>query len=103
MRITSKYSINQSITEWTLNKLKSNPELYGGDNGNNEIILAYLKETNPFGFVIGLSSESIGHCVAVSRCKNKLLVSFPEYDYRVKNKPKSKKQKIKKDEDQDSK
>ena len=42
MRITSKYSINESTNQWTLKKLQSNPELYGGDNGNNEIILAYL-------------------------------------------------------------
>lgn len=91
MRITSKYLIESSIIEWTLNKLKSNPKLYGGDNGNNEIILAYLKETNPFATIVSLTTESIAHSVAVSRCKNKLLEQYPEYDFRVRNKPKVKK------------
>ena len=90
MRITSTYSIKETIGEWTLKKLRENPELYGGDNGNNEIILAYLKETHPFHFVGSLTSETIAHSVAVSRCKNKLLEEFPELDYRVKYKPKNK-------------
>jgi len=94
LKITSKYSIKDTITEWTLKKLKENPKLYGGDNGNNEIILAYLKETHPFNFVGSLTSETISHSVAVSRCKNKLLVEFPAYDYRVENLPKSKRNKV---------
>lgn len=91
MKVTPKYSIKETITQWTLRKLESNPELYGGDNGNNEIILAYIKETHTFGFVNSLTVETIAHSVAVSRCKNKLLELHPEFDYRIKNKPKKKK------------
>lgn len=93
MRITPKYNIKNSISEWTLDKLKSNPKLYGGDNGNSEIVLAYIKETNPFSFVNSLTTETLTHATAVSRCKNKLLQIYPQYDYRVKNKPKIKNKK----------
>lgn len=90
MRITPKYSNKDTIVEWTLKKLQSNPELYGGDNGNNEIILAYIKETNPLELVHAITVETIAHSVAVSRAKNKLFIHFPEPDYRVKYKPKKK-------------
>lgn len=90
MIITSKYSIHDNITQWTLEKIKSNPELFGGDNGNNEIILAYIKETNPFSFVSSLTTTTIAHSVAVSRARNKMLKDYPEFDFRIKNKPKKK-------------
>ena len=92
MKIFKKYTINDTLKQWTYNKILSNPELYGGDNGNNAIILAYLQDTNPFGLVVSLTNDAIAHSVAVSRCKNKLLELHPELDFRVKNKPKSKRQ-----------
>jgi len=90
MKITPKYKIDEPIIEWTFNKLKSDPKLYGGDGGNSAIILAYIKETNPFSLVMSLNAETITHAVAVSRCKNKLLKIYPELDHRIKNKPKKK-------------
>ncbi len=78
------------LKEWTLKKIKSNPQLYGGDNGNPAIIKEYLSEVYQGTAVEDLPLNAISQSVAVSRMKNRLLEVHQEYDYREKNIPKYK-------------
>ena len=78
------------LKAWTLNKIKENPKLFGGDNGNPAIIKEYLIELYRDKRVENLEQEDISQSVAVSRIKNKILEIYPEYDYRERNKPKCK-------------
>ncbi len=78
------------LREWSLKKIESNPQLFGGDNGNPAIIKEYLSELHSGTKVEDLSQDSISKSVAVSRMRNKLLEIYPEYDFRIKHKPKSK-------------
>jgi len=77
--------LQNQLYRWTYNKIKANPKYYGGDEGNPAIILTYLQEMK------SLSISTIRHSVAVSRFRNKLLEKYPQFDCRVKYKPKSKK------------
>ena len=76
--------------QWTLKKLEENPKLYGGDRGNPAIIHAYLAELHTGTKVEDVTFEAHSQSVAVSRMRNKLLEVYPEYDFREKYKPKSK-------------
>jgi hypothetical protein len=76
------------LAAWTLDTIKSNPELYGGDNGNPAIIRQYLFEVSADGLIENLPLESVSNSVSVSRGKNIILDQYPQYDYRQKNKPK---------------
>ena len=80
------------LKEWTLKKIESNPQLFGGDNGNPAIIKEYLSELHNGTKIENIPEEDISRSVAVSRMKNKLLELHPEYDYREKHKPKHKRQ-----------
>lgn len=77
--------LQNQLYRWTYDKIKANPKYYGSDIGNPAIILTYLEEMKH------LSINTVRHSVAVSRIRNKLLEKFPQYDCRVKYKPKSKK------------
>lgn len=78
--------------EWTLKKIEENPKLFGGDNGNPAIIQEYLSELHGDTPVSNVPREAFSQSVAVSRVKNHLLLEYPRYDYRVKYKPKTKRQ-----------
>jgi len=80
---------------WTLEKIEANPKLFGGDNGNPAIIGEYLKELHGNTKAGDLTLGAISQSVAVSRDRNKILEKYPQYDYRVKHKPKKRKAKIK--------
>lgn len=76
------------LAAWTFDTIKSDPRLYGGDEGNPAIILQYLKEASPSDSITLITQETISNAVTVSRMKNKILLEFPGYDYREKNQPK---------------
>lgn len=78
------------LREWTLQKIKENPKLYGGDKGNPAIIHTYLSDFHRGTKVEDLTWENISQSVAVSRMRNKVLEIYPEYDYREIHKPKHK-------------
>lgn len=78
--------------EWTLKKIEENPQLFGGDNGNPAIIKAYLTELHGKTKAEDLTLSAISQSVGVSRDRNKILEQYPQYDFRVKHKPKKKKQ-----------
>lgn len=82
--------MNAEYRQWTLEQIESNPKLYGGDDGNPAIIKRYLSVMHGNTTADNLTLEAISQSVAVSRMRNKLLEIYPEYDYRVKYKPKTK-------------
>lgn len=73
------------LAAWTLEKLESNPALFGGDNGNSVIILEYLKEASPHNQVTLITHQTMSNAVTVSRLKNTILLDRPDLDHRVKN------------------
>jgi len=79
------------LKQWVLKKIKENPKLYGGDNGNPAIIKEYLRELHGKTPAEDLTLPAISQSVAVSRMRNKILEKHPEYDYRIKHKAKVKK------------
>lgn len=85
------------LLDWTKEKIKSNPYIFGGDIGNPSIIKAYLSEMNPGVKVEDLTLETISESVAVSRIKNHVLEEYPRYDKREKYKPKRKRWIVKED------
>ena len=71
------------IKEWTLKKLKENPELYGGDGGNPAIMRAYLVCEKKGKKVEDLTDAMFSKLSTVSRVKNLLLEVYGEYDTRT--------------------
>ncbi len=78
------------LTIWTLNKLESDPKLFGGDNGNSAIMLHYLSEMQEDDKISNVPLNTMSNAVSVSRIKNELLKKYPQYDFRVKNKAQDK-------------
>jgi len=83
-------SIKIELKEWTEKKIRSNPKILGSDNGNTAIIKDYLVDVHKGTMVENLSEEAIKAVVSVSRWRNKLLENNPQFDFRIKNKPKAK-------------
>lgn len=86
--------LRKQIHDWEYEKIKSNPRMYGGDKGSPLIMKAYIQE-----FHSGKKAEQLADSVysilsTVNRVKNDLLLKNPQFDFREKNKPKTKKQKI---------
>jgi len=71
------------IREWVLNKLKENPDLYGGDRGNPAIMRAYLVGEKKGKKVEDLTDAMFSKLSTVSRIKNLLLEVYREYDKRT--------------------
>ena len=86
--IRNSQRINCHIYTWTFNKIKSKPNLYGGDKGNGMIQLAYIHETNRGELVESLTQQTLSQKSTVVRCRNVILKSNPELDSRVKYKAK---------------
>ncbi len=76
------------LYRWTYEKIKANPLRFGGDESNALIQLAYLQELHRGETVEQLPPTVIKAIVSISRIKNKLLSKYPQYDLRVKHKPK---------------
>jgi hypothetical protein len=74
--------------EWTLEKIENNPQLFGGDNGNPAIIKEYLTQMHGKTKAEDLTLSAISQSVGVSRDRNKILEEYPQYDHRIKYRPK---------------
>lgn len=73
---------------WTYDKIKANPQKFGSDNSNALIMHEYANEFHAASHVIQLEPRFYSLLSTVSRIKNKLLEKNPQYDYRMKYKPK---------------
>jgi len=78
------------LYQWTYEKIKSNPKLFGGDKGNPAIILEYLQEMNFDKKINDVSLNSVSNSVWVSRAKNLILEEHQELDFRKRHRPKKK-------------
>lgn len=72
----------QDIKQYVANKLQSNPQLYGSDNGNTHLVYDYFKKEK--GIIIPKYMDSISSTLI--RAKNLLLEKEPSLDYRTKHK-----------------
>ncbi|MEN4045806.1 hypothetical protein [Sulfurimonas sp. NWX367] len=73
---------------WTYDKIKENPEKFGGDFSNSLIMHEYLLCNHSDKKVVQLEPKDMSILSTVSRIKNKLLKKNPDLDYRTKYKPK---------------
>jgi len=84
-----KFLKNQ-LYKWTYDKLKSNPKKYGGDFGNAQIMHSFLIEFFGNNIVSSLEVHNFSILSTISRIRNKLLENNPQFDMRIKYKPKTK-------------
>lgn len=75
-------TISFEIKEWTANKVKSNPKVFGTRQGNALIIKEFFNEVQKGVKAEDLSLEAISTSVAVSRARNIFIQNNPQYDYR---------------------
>lgn len=81
----------KQLDVWTLEKIKSNPQKFGGDNSNALIMHEYANEFHADSHVMQLEPRFYSVLSTVSRIKNKLLRNHPQFDCRKKYKPKKRK------------
>jgi len=88
MRCKMDNFVKNQHYRWAFDKIKSDPEKFGGDVSNAFIQIEYAKE-----FYDGAVDTviKIKTLVSISRIKNKLLLQNPQFDNRVKYKPKKRK------------
>jgi len=82
--------LKKQLYTWTYEKIKANPKKFGGDFSNSAIMYEYLMEFYADDKVMQLQQELMSILSTVSRIKNKLLVKYPQFDYRMKHKAKVK-------------
>lgn len=75
---------------WVYNKIKENPKKFGGDFSNSLIMYEYLKEFYSDECVSHLEPQLMSILATISRIKNKLLETNPQFDCRTKHRPKAK-------------
>lgn len=75
---------------WTYEKIKSNPQKFGGDNSNALIMHEYANEFHADSSVVQLEPEFYSVLSTVSRIKNQLLENNPHFDCRKKYRSKKK-------------
>jgi len=83
-----KYLKNQ-LYRWTYDKLKNNPDKFGVDGCNALYMKTYLFEF----YGIDLPISAMKAISTVSRIKSNVLLKNPQFDKRVKDRPKKKKEK----------
>jgi hypothetical protein len=81
----------KQLDVWTLEKIKSNPQKFGSDNSNANIMHEYANEFHADSHVMQLEPRFYSVLSTVSRIKNQLLEDNPQYDCRNKYKPKKRK------------
>lgn len=81
----------KQLDVWTFEKIKSNPQKFGGDNSNALIMHEYANEFHAVSYVMQLEPRFYSVLSTVSRIKNQLLEDNPQFDYRKKYKPKKRK------------
>lgn len=82
--------LKKQLFVWTYDKIKSNPEKFGGDYSSSFIMYEYLKEFYNGYLIDELEPQLMSILSTVTRAKNKLLEKNPQFDCRVKNKRKKK-------------
>ncbi|MFY4805859.1 hypothetical protein ACOTVJ_05620 [Aliarcobacter butzleri] len=87
MGVTMDNFFKKQLYVWTYEKIKSNPNKFGADGCNALFMQTYLKEIH--GVDLPLSVYST--ISTVSRIKSDLLLKNPQYDKRVKDRPKKRK------------
>lgn len=86
--------LKQQLYTWTYEKIVSSPKKFGGDFSNSAIMYEYLLEFYSDEMVIHVEQGVMSILATVSRMKNKILEKNPQYDYRIKHKPRTKLRKI---------
>lgn len=81
----------EQIKKWILQALQQDPKKFGGDDSNAEITRAYTIAMQEGTKVENLTITVFKDISTVSRQKNKLLREYPEYDFRLKYKPRKQK------------
>jgi hypothetical protein len=82
--------LKKQLYVWAYDKIKSNPQKFGGDFSNSAIMYEYLKDFYSDYSVLQLQQEVMSILSTVSRIKNKLLEKNPPLDKRTKYKSKTK-------------
>lgn len=82
--------LRKQLYTWVYSKIKSNPKKFGGDFSNSLIMYEYLKEFYSDFSICELEPQLMSILSTISRIKNKLLIQNPQFDFRMKNKPKRK-------------
>jgi len=82
--------LKKQLYVWTYDKIKANPKKFGGDFSNSAIMYEYLLEFYQNETVVQLQQELMSVLTTVSRIKNKILEKNPQFDCRMKHKPKNK-------------
>lgn len=82
--------LKKQLYVWTYDKIKANPQKFGGDNSNASIMHEYINEFYSDSHVMQLEPGLFSVLSTVSRIKNQLLEDNPKFDCRTKYKPKKK-------------
>lgn len=81
----------KKLYEWVYNTIKKDPKKFGGDDSNPLIMQEYTIQNYQNESATNLNKGYFSLLSTISRIKNKLLKANPRFDYRKRNKPKSKK------------
>ena len=76
--------LKKQLYVWTYEKIKDNPSKFGGDFSNSLIMYEYLKEFYSDERVSHLEPQLMSILATISRIKNKLLETNPQFDCRTK-------------------
>ncbi|MDC0932697.1 hypothetical protein OAR97_02510 [Arcobacteraceae bacterium] len=79
----------KQLYKWTYDKLKNNPEKFGADGCNALYMKTYLFES----YGIDVSISAMKTISTISRIKSYVLLKNPQFDKRVKDRPKKRKKK----------
>lgn len=88
--------IKKQLKAWTFSTIQKDPQTFGGDNSNREIMNAYAKEFHKSSRVAELTPQTFSILSTVSRFKNIILKEHPEFDCRVRFAPKKRRAKVRK-------
>jgi hypothetical protein len=80
--------LKKQLYIWVYDKIKDNPQKFGGDFSNSLIMYEYLKEFYSGNTVEDLEPQLMSILSTISRIKNKLLEKNPYLDFRTKYKSK---------------
>lgn len=80
--------LKKQLHTWTYDKIKADPQKFGGDFSNSLIMHEYVKEFYSDNHVSQLEPQLMSVLSTISRIKNKLLNKNPNFDMRTKYKSK---------------
>ncbi|MFV0480523.1 MAG: hypothetical protein ACK5LP_00935 [Campylobacteraceae bacterium] len=77
------------LTEWVIKIVISDPIKFGGDDSSPNIQHEYIKQHYSDSQTSELTPYVYSVLSSIERIKNKFLLDNPQYDHRVKNRPRS--------------